>query len=476
LCFDQTNRNENISEAPKTFSFCELLLKVCEVLFMVEIYAIGGYNEVGKNMTAVRVGNEIIILDMGLHLPNYINFTKDEDITFADAKELIAAGAIPDESFLHQWKDQVKAIIPTHAHLDHVGAIPYLASNYDCPIICTPFTAEVIKAITKDEKIKLKNPIKILNANSSLQVSENFKIEFIYATHSTPQTVMVALHTEDGIVLYCNDFKFDNFPTIGSKPNYKRLIELGKENVVALIVDSLYCEEARKMPSEIIAREMLKDVLIGTDSKGKAVIVTTFSSHLARLKSIIECGKKMKRKIVFLGRSLSKYITAGENVGLIDFSKDAEIVKFSKQIKKKLAAIEKDGVDKYLLVITGHQGEPKATLSKMVDGELPFKFRNGDHIIFSCNVIPTPTNVELRRILEDKLKKFGVRMFKGVHVSGHAAKEDIRELVQFVKPKHIIPAHSESGPSNALVELVTEMGFKKGENVHVIENGKSLSF
>lgn len=443
---------------------------------MVDIFTVGGYYEVGKNMTAVRVGNEIIILDMGLHLPNYINFTKDEDVTFADAKDLIAAGAIPDDSFLRQWKDQVKAIIPTHAHLDHVGAIPYLAGNYDCPVICTPFTAEVIRLICKDEKIKLDNKIKVLNANSSVQVSENFRVEFIYATHSTPQTVMVALHTRDGIVLYCNDFKFDNFPTIGSKPNYKRLKELGKENVVALIVDSLYCSEARKMPSEIIAREMLKDVLIGTDSKGKAVIVTTFSSHLARLKSIIDFGKKMKRKIVFLGRSLSKYVRAGESIGLVNFSKDVEIVKYSSEIKKKLKAIEKDGVDKYLLVITGHQGEPKATLSKMVDGELPFKFSSGDHIIFSCNVIPTPTNVELRRVLEEKLKRFGVRLFKGVHVSGHAAKEDVRDLIDFVRPKHIIPAHGEAEMSDALLELASEMGYKKGENVHLISNGKTVSF
>lgn len=442
---------------------------------MVEIYAIGGYNEVGKNMTAVRVDNEIIILDMGLHLPNYINFTKDEDVMAADPADLIEAKAIPDDSVLHQWKDQVKAIIPTHAHLDHVGAIPYLAKNYDCPVICTPFTAEVIKAITRDEKIKLKNQIKILNSNSTIKISKNFKIEFIYATHSTPQTVMVALHTKEGVILYCNDFKFDNFPTIGAKPNYKRLKELGKENVIALIVDSLYCTEARKMPGENIAREMLKDVMVGTDSEGKAVIVTTFSSHLARLKSIVEYGKKMGRKIVFLGRSLAKYIQAGENIGLINFSKDADVVKFGGEIKRKLKRIEKDGVEKYLLIITGHQGEPKATLSRMVDGELPFKFKKGDHVIFSCNVIPAPTNIELRKILEGKLQKFGVRIFKGVHVSGHAAKEDIRELIQFIKPKHIIPAHSEKEMSEALLFLTEEMGYEKDKNVHLIKNGKILN-
>src|SRR3989338_7734252 len=302
---------------------------------MIEIRAVGGYNEVGKNMTAVKVGDDVVIIDMGLHLDNYIRCTEteDDDLIEISAHRLIKAGAIPDDSVIHDWKDNVRAIIPTHAHLDHVGALIFLSNKYSAPILCTPFTAEVIKTISKDEKIRLKNNVKVLNANSIYYINNELKIEFINMTHSIPQTVMVALHTRKGILLYANDFKFDNHPTIGKKPNYDKLEELGKKGVKALICDCTGARRDIKTPSELVAKEMLRDVMLGVNSDGKRVIVTTFASHLARLKSIIEFGKKMNRKIIFLGRSLAKYTEAGENIDLVNFSKDVEIVKFGKQVK-----------------------------------------------------------------------------------------------------------------------------------------------
>jgi len=441
---------------------------------MIEICTIGGYNEVGKNMTAVKVDDEVIILDMGLHLDSYIRYTEDEDIHNISANELLRVGAIPDDSVIDDWKNKVKAIIPTHAHLDHVGALIFLANKYKAPIFCTPFTREVIKSLAKDEKIKIENKIKTLNANSSCTVSENIKIEFINITHSTPQTVMVALHTKEGTILYANDFKFDNHPIIGKKPNYKRLRELGKKGVTSLIVDCTRARDAIKTPSESVAKEMLRDVMLGCDSKNKAVIVTTFSSHLARLKSIIEFGKKMNRKIVFLGRSLAKYTNAGENIGLINFSNKVEIVKYGKQIKRRLKKIEKEGREKYLLVVTGHQGEPKATLSKMVRNEIPFKFYSEDHIIFSCCVIPSKINIENRNKLEENLRKHGVRIFKDIHASGHASREDLRDLLNLVTPKHIIPAHGDDEMKKALVSLAIEKGYKLGKNIHMMHDGDML--
>ena len=442
----------------------------------LEVYTIGGYHEVGKNMTAVKYNNEIIILDMGIHLPNYITLTEEEaeDVTRFSEDELRESEVVPDDSFLMQWKDQVKAIVPTHAHLDHVGAIPYLAKNYDCPVICTPFTAEVIKAICKDEKIKLQNQIKVLNSNSKLKISENIDIEFIHVTHSTPQTVMILVNTPEGKILYANDFKFDNFPTIGSKPNYKRLKELAEEDIKLLIVDTLYADKPSKTPGENIAADMLKDVLIETESFGKAVIVTTFSSHLARLKTIVKLGKQMGRKIVFLGRSMSKYIGAGENIGLVEFSKEGELVKFKREVRRKLRDIARIGAHKYMIICTGHQGEPKAVLSRIVNKEMQFKLMQGDHVVFSCNVIPTDINIEAREKLENKLKSYGVRIFKGAHVSGHAAREDLRELLMMVKPKKIIPSHSEKDVAKEVAGLAEELGYTK-EDVLVVGNGKKIS-
>src|SRR3989338_6253494 len=171
---------------------------------MIEICAVGGYNEVGKNMTAVKVDDEVVIFDMGIHLDPYIRYTEDEDVHNITTAELLNVGAIPNDSVIEDWRKHVKAIIPTHAHLDHIGAIMFLSNKYKAPIICTPFTAEVIRTISTDDKITLKNKTTVLNANSTHNLTKNIKVEFINITHSTPQTVMVALHTKYGTIIYAN--------------------------------------------------------------------------------------------------------------------------------------------------------------------------------------------------------------------------------------------------------------------------------
>ncbi|RLE38654.1 ribonuclease J [Candidatus Woesearchaeota archaeon] len=441
---------------------------------MIVIKTIGGYNEVGKNMTAIKCGNDVVIFDMGLHLENYIRVTEDEqgDIKNITVSRLLKAGAIPDVRKLGDWKSKVKAIIPTHAHLDHVGAIHFLARKFDAPIICTPFTKAVIKTILKDEKIRLDNEIKSINVNSMYKLTDEMCVEFINMTHSTPQTVMVALHTPEGVVVYANDFKFDSHPMLGKKPNYARLKKLAEEKVIALIVDCIYAKDAKKTPSEKVAESMLQDVLTGVESEGKAIIVTTFSSHLARLKSIIKFGKRLRRKIIFLGRSLAKYVNSAESINLINFKKDVELIKYSKKIKAKLDQVAKHK-DRYLLVVTGHQGEPKAVLSKMIDRFYNFKFGKDDIVIFSCTVIPNKLNIKNRKSLEEKLRSKGVRIFRDIHVSGHAAKEDLRDLINMLRPANIIPAHGVMKMSLALAELAQEVGYSK-QNIFVSRDGKQI--
>lgn len=441
----------------------------------IEICAVGGYREIGKNMTAIKIDDEVVLIDMGIHLENYIRYTEDEDIHGVSASELIKVGAVPDINVIKDWKDKVKAIVPTHAHLDHTGAIPFLSNKFNAQILATPFTAGVIKTICDDEKIKLKNKILKLNINAKYQISDNITLEFVNITHSTPQAAMVVLHTPYGAILYANDFKFDRHPTLGKPTNFDKLEELGKKGVIALIVDSLYAPEAMKTPSEKVAKEMLNEVMLGTNSKGKAVIVTTFSSHIARLNSIVEFGKKMNRKILFLGRSLYKYIKAAEDAGIVKFSKNCELVKYGGQIRRKLKQIEKQGTrDKYVFVVTGHQGEPKATLSKMVDGIVPFQFFPEDLVIFSCKVIPVKLNIDNRKELEDKLKTFNVRIFTDIHVSGHAAREDLRDLLHMLKPRNILPAHGEKKMMDALSELALEIDYKP-ESIRILKNSQRIT-
>lgn len=442
----------------------------------IKLCAVGGYSEVGKNMTALKINNEAIILDMGFYLQKIVDFEEEgghrADLTSSD---LIKMHAIPNDNLIASWKDKVKAIVLSHAHMDHYGAAPYLSSKYNAPIIATPFTVEVLKAMLKDDDLQIKNKIKALSPNSRLKVSKNIEIELINMTHSTLQTAMIAIHTKAGTIIYANDFKFDNHPVLGKQPNYKRLKEIGQGNVIALVVDSLYADTERKTPSEKVARELLKDVLLGTENKGNAIIATCFASHLARLQSIIDFGKELNRKIVFLGRSLNKYVQAAEKLDLINFSKKVEIVAYRNKIKRKLIEIEKQGRDSYLIVVTGGQGEPRAVLTRMVTGALPFKFLPEDHIIFSNSIIPVEPNVTNRQYLEKRLRDKNTRVFTDLHVSGHCGREDLRDLIKMLNPKHIIPAHGSKEKLKPLAELAFEMGYKR-KNVHVLHDGQKISF
>jgi len=440
----------------------------------IEFCAIGGYSEVGMNMCAFKIGEEVVICDMGFYLPEVVRLQDEEIVrTNLTRENLIHLHVVPNDEVIQDWKGKVKAIVLPHCHLDHIGAVPYLASEYDCPIYGSAYTIEVLKSILKDESVKLKNKLKVLNANDSVKFSETLTLEFLPIPHSTPQTMLAAFHTPEGIILYGNDFKLDNNPTLGPKPNYKRMKELGEKGVKLLVVDALYAHEEMKTPSELVAKEMLKDVMLGIENTNNLVIVTTFASHIARLKSIIEFGTKMGRKIIILGRSMNRYITAAENIQLVHFSKEADIAKYGDQVKKKLREVQKNP-GKYLVICTGHQGEPRSILMRMVLKELPYEFRHGDQVIFACKVIPAPINIANRAAMEIKLKQSGVRLFKDIHTSGHLAREDHHDLIDLLKPKHIIPAQGDITILSPLADLAEEMGYVRDKDVHVLKNGDSI--
>lgn len=441
----------------------------------VEVCAVGGYGEVGRNMTAVKIDDKVVIFDMGLHMPNYIKLTEEELGEFVKINEstLKKVDAVPQDSLIKDWRAQVVAIVISHAHLDHVGAAPHLAAKYDAPIICTPFTAEVLKTMCKDEHINLSNKIIPLYPNSKMTLADELVLEFCAITHSTPQTVIATLHTKYGAIMYANDYKLDDHPVLGKKPNYDHFKHLGEKGVLLLMQDCLYAREPRKTPSELIARDMLDDVLLGVDNRGKAVIVTTFSSHIARLKTIAEFGRKMGRKVIFMGRSIAKYCWAAETAGVTQLKNEVEILKFRRQIEKKLKEVQSRGKDKFLLVMSGHQGEPKSALARIIRGELSFKFSSGDHVVFSCTVIPADINRKNRAEMDEQLRKLGVRIFSDIHVSGHSSREDIRDFLMMVKPKHVIPAHGEPHMMDSFISLAEEIGYTH-DKIHAIITGQRV--
>jgi len=441
----------------------------------MKIYGIGGYNEVGKNMTAVELKDDVIIFDCGLFLPPIVELEEADKVY--NEKKLRSIGAVPNDLVLDNLglRNKVRAIIPSHAHLDHIGAIPFLAQRYNADIIGTPFTIEVLKTLLSEEKTNFRNKLRVVQPNSFCFVqgkNKKYKVDFINITHSTIQTSMIALHTDEGVVLYANDFKFDDNPVLGKKPNYEKLREIAKEGVKAIIVDSLYSGDERKTASEKVARALLEEVLLTTNNQGVGLIVTTFSSHIARLKSIVEFGKRLNRKVVFLGRSLNKYVTAASRVDMCPFIKDIEIATYRNQLEKKLAQINKER-GKYMIVCTGHQGEPGSILDRLSKNKLPFQFQNQDHVIFSSSVIPTEINIENREKLDDRLKKRRVRIFNNIHVSGHAGREDLRDFINLINPENIIPAHGSHEKIAPMIELAKELGYKP-KNLHLLNDGQRV--
>jgi len=444
----------------------------------IKIYTIGGYSEVGKNMTAVEIDDDVILFDCGLFLPPIVELENQEKVW--DEKKLRNIDAVPNDLVLDKLglRNKVRAILVSHAHLDHVGALPYLAQRYKAEIIATPFTIEVLKSLLKDTGIRLKNEIKSLTPNSTYTIhgkSRDYQVEFLNITHSTLQTALIALHTEKGVILYANDFKFDNSPILGKRPNYKRLKELAKKGILCLIVDSLYSGEERKTPSEKIARGLLEDVLLTTSNEESGIIVTTFSSHLARLKSIVDCSVQLGRKVVFVGRSLRRYVSAADKLKLVPFMSNVNnLISYRSEIEKVMRKVNKDRHE-WVVVCTGHQGEPGSVLDRMTREKMPFKILRNDHVIFSSSIIPNPINVSNRKQVEKKLKERGARIFTDVHVSGHCGREDLRDLIQMTQPEHIIPAHGNIQKLTPMAELATEMGYKLGKTVHLLQDGQKLN-
>lgn len=431
---------------------------------MLRIHAVGGYNEVGKNMTCIEVDDEAIVLDMGLYMDRFVA-VQEKNIEM-DYETLLGEDAIPNDAVIKHLKKKIKAIIVTHAHLDHIGAIRWMGKKYRCPVVATPYTAEVIKRHAKG----IENLISI-NVNSSYKVSKNIEVEFINVTHSVPQSAILNVRTRYGNIVYALDYKNDNHPTLGRKTNIKKLKKL--DDVLLLIADSTNADEERKTFSEYIAKEMLHDIIMGMELGDHGLFITTFSSHIARLKSILHISKLLGRKPVFIGRSLHDYIAAAENLKLVNFSKEAEIIKNAGRAEKRLRTMNKNKND-YVFIVTGSMGEKNAVLTKIVNEDLALKISPFDFIIFSCEVIPTPVIQANRKILEQKLHRKKARIFKDIHVSGHASREDLRDLIKILQPHHILPAHGDLSKTASLAALAGEMGYELGKNVHILQNGQSI--
>jgi ribonuclease J len=440
----------------------------------IGIIAVGGYNEMGRNMTAVRVNEDIIIFDMGLRLDR-VQIHEDVEIDKMHSLELIEMGAIPDDTIMKKIDGTVRAIVCTHGHLDHIGAVSKLAHRYTAPVLGTPYTTALIKQQIADErKFTVKNKLITIKAGGTYQVTEDISIEFIRVQHSIIDSVFAAIHTPSGAILYACDFKLDRTPTIGDAPDFERLRKLGEEGVIALITESTNAGRTGKTPSEQIAHDMVRDVLLGTEESDVGMIITTFASHIARINSILEVAGEMGRIPVLMGRSMDRYVVTAEKLGYIKLPENVEIYGNRRDIDRAFKKIMQNGKEKYLPIVTGHQGEPNAILVRIANGDTAYEIESGDRVIFSANVIPTPMTQANRYAVETKLRMRGARIYDNVHVSGHAYREDHWELLRMINPEHVIPAHGNIVMHSSYVEMAEDAGYVLGDTLHLLRNGEEL--
>ena len=440
----------------------------------IEIIAVGGYDEVGRNMTAVRCGKEIVIFDMGLRL-DQVMIHEDAEVENMHSLDLIQMKAIPDDTMMNTVEGSVKAIVCSHGHLDHIGAIPKLAHRYNAPIISTPYTTELIRQqIAGEQKFGVNNKLFALKAGQKYTLSQNLVLEFVRMQHSIIDTVTPVLHTPYGAVVYSCDFKLDRTPVIGEPPDFARLAQIGKEGVAALIVESTYVDLRGRAPSERIARDLVRDTITSYEDDKNAILVSTFSSHIARVKTIAECAHEIGRKPILLGRSMERYSSTAEQMKLVAFPETMSMFGNRRTVDRTMRRMMKAGKEKFLPIVTGHQGEPGSILTRVVLGDTPYKVDKGDKVIFSAKVIPNPMNRGQRYMIEAHLGMSGARIHEDLHVSGHAYREDHYEFIHLLNPQHIIPAHGNIRMTSSYTEFASEIGYTLHNDVHIMSNGHRL--
>jgi ribonuclease J len=426
----------------------------------MKVTAVGGYKAIGRNMTGVSVGNETIALDNGIRLDTLQMYDCDiNDIRRTNREELVRLDVIPEAERLRDVKTQVIS----HGHLDHVGALPFTKPKV--PIVSTPYSIEIARREYPEGDFYAVDYGGVYNA------TKRIRVELIEVTHSIPETSLVLLKTPEGNVIYACDYKLDDHSNFG-KTDYHKIKKTGHEGVRLLIAESTRVKEAGKTPPESIVKNKLEDIL--TSIEGGLIVATTFSSHIGRMQTILDEAEKTGRKPVILGHSMSNNIQTAEKMDYIDLPPDTRVYGTPKAIDHALREIHKNR-EGYFIITTGHQAEPDSVLVRMVENRFNFRFQKRDSLIFCANTIPVQMNIANRSILESKLQAKGVRIFRDVHASGHASKEDHRRLLDMLKPEHIIPCHGSLEQRSAWVSLASEEGYELNKNIHLINNGQQIT-
>ena len=415
----------------------------------VRVMALGGLNEIGKNMTLIEYKDEIVVIDAGLSFP-------EDEMLGVDI-------VIPDITYLLKNKDKVKGIFITHGHEDHIGALPYILKKIDVPVYGTRFSIGLIEAKLKEHKL---NTVK-LNVVTPKQIIKlkNISVEFIKNNHSIPGSCSLAVHTEQGVIFHTGDFKIDLTPIDGDVMDIHRICELGSAGVLLMLADSTNVEKPGFTMSEKTVGAGLDDLF--RKANGSRIIVATFASNVHRLQQIINMAVKFNRKVAVSGRSMVNVIGVAKDLGYLDIEDDILI---------DLNDISKYDNSELVIITTGTQGEPMSALARMACSEhKKVEIIPGDLVIISAH--PIPGNEKLISKVINLLFERGARVvyndIADIHVSGHAAQEDLKLINRMVKPKFFMPVHGEYRMLKRHAELANELGMPQ-QNVFVMQTGQVL--
>ncbi|MBP2251695.1 ribonuclease J [Halarchaeum solikamskense] len=431
----------------------------------IQIAAVGGYEEVGRNMTAVRVGDDVVVFDMGLDVAPVVR--EGIDVEHAGRRELIDAGAIPDDSVVADLDGEVCAIVFSHGHLDHVGAAGVLAERYDAPLIASPFTMEILKG---ELDPGYDGDLVTMAAGEVTALGDDLDLEFVHVTHSTVGAVNPVLHTPEGAVVYGLDKRLDHDPVLEPPIDMARFAELGEAGVLAYVEDCTNAGRSGRTPGEAVARARVRDVLGSVADAPGVIVASTFASHVARVSGVVETAREIGREPILLGRSMATYARTAAHFDYPGFG-DVEAHGTRVGIERALRRVRTEGRDSFLLLATGHQGEPNAVLPRLARGDGALALGADDVVVFGARVIPDPINRRQRATLDRRLARRGTEVHEDVHVSGHLSAAGHRRMRRTLEPRTLIPAHQSVGGIERYVALAEADGYERGEDVHVARNG-----
>ncbi len=416
----------------------------------LQIIPLGGLGEIGKNMTVIRCGDEMIVIDAGLMFP-------ENDMLGVDL-------VIPDYTYLVENQKYLRAIILTHGHEDHIGALPYVLKNISVPVYGTKLTLGILEGRLRETGVDSGN-LHAVNQGEIIMLG-CFSVGFIRVNHSIPDSVGLSIKTPLGMIVHTGDFKFDNTPIDGKMSDFRRLSDLGNKGVLVMMADSTNAERDGYTPSERTVGVAFNREFQNAPGR---IIVATFSSNVHRIQQVIDTAVKYRRRVAILGRSMVNVVNISLELGYIHAPEGTII---------DVEDIMNYPANKIVIITTGSQGEPMSALTRMaLSDHRQVDIMQGDTVIISAT--PIPGNEKLVAKTVDNLMRLGANVIysrnAGIHVSGHASREELKLMHNLIKPKFFIPVHGELHHLYAHAKLAEELGMAK-ERIFVGENGYIFEF